>query len=38
MSFEHVSHELWHQMVPVLGGAIALAITGFLFHRKKKGK
>lgn len=38
LDLEHVGHELWHQIVPVLGGATGLAIAGFLFHRKKKGQ
>lgn len=35
---QHGFHELWHEMLPVLGGAVALAITGWLFHRKRNGK
>lgn len=32
---EHMGHELWHEILPILGSAIALAITGYLFHRKR---
>ena len=38
VSVEHLAHELWHAIIPTLGGAIALAIAGYLFHRKRKGK
>ncbi len=31
----HMAHELWHNIVPALGGAIGLGIAGWMFHRKR---
>lgn len=36
MDLEHVSHELWHSVVPGLGAALGLVITGLLFRRHRR--
>ena len=36
--FVHAMHELWHSIVPTLGGILAVGIGGFLFHKHRKDK